>query len=119
MNSLDLVAIPDTAVWTNKYKWTPIKQGTEYSIGGALIVQEGTKLTGKPIELDVSMQKTTLDALQAKLVGTPNMTLTLGSESFAVRWDQSDPIEAEPYVEVADPATADWYRVKLSFIVVS
>ena len=118
MNKLDYLTIPETAVWTNRYSWTPVKQETEYSITGSLVVQEGVKLRGRPIEHKISMQGTTLDALYAYLTTQSNMNLTLGSESFVVRWDQSAPIESEPYVEYADPALEDWYRVTLKFIVV-
>lgn len=116
MNLLDAITIPDTAIWTNRYSWSPVKQSLEYSMEGSVLIQEKGKAKGRPITLKVSMVKTTLDALYAYLTNEANMTLVLGTESFIVRWDQSNPIESEPYIEFADPDDGDWYKVTLQFI---
>jgi len=45
------VQLPSTLYWEDEFSWSPIVQALEYSFTGALIVQEGARLAGRPITL--------------------------------------------------------------------
>ena len=44
--------LPARLRWTDEHDWQAIAQATpQYSLGGAVIVQQGTKLAGRPVTL--------------------------------------------------------------------
>lgn len=55
LDSIDLADNPDLAgeqlEWTDEWEWNAIEQEQDRSLTGALIVQEGVKLYGRPITL--------------------------------------------------------------------
>lgn len=55
LDSLDLDADPawggDQIEWVDEFEWTPVAQEQERSLTGALLLQYGTKLYGRPVTL--------------------------------------------------------------------
>lgn len=55
LDTLNLAADPDLGgeqlEWTDEFDWDVVEQEQERSLSGAMIVQEGTKLFGRPITL--------------------------------------------------------------------
>lgn len=49
--TLGVLALPDGLVWEDEFAWTPVKQGLDYGLTGALILQEATRQSGRPITL--------------------------------------------------------------------
>lgn len=103
--SLNGVTLPYGLLWVNEHEWAPIEQSTDYGLTGALIVQRGAKLAGRPITLQGGADRawitqTTLDAVTALLTTTAAMALILpDGRSFSVIWDHNGPpISAEPIV---------------------
>ena len=47
----ETVPLEDGFLWSDEFDWKPIEQKQERAISGALIIQEGKKLTGRPITL--------------------------------------------------------------------
>lgn len=47
----ETVPLEDGFLWSDEFDWKPIEQKQERAINGALIIQEGKKLTGRPITL--------------------------------------------------------------------
>ena len=47
----ETVPLEDGFLWSDEFDWKPVEQKQERSISGALIVQEGKKLSGRPITL--------------------------------------------------------------------
>ena len=44
--------LPDLLRWTDEHDWSPLAQASpQYSLGGAVIVQQGSKLAGRPVTL--------------------------------------------------------------------
>lgn len=125
--TLGAITLPDTLVWEDEFVWSPVAQSTEYSLTGALIVQEATKLAGRPITLvgksdsnahTGGISRTDLLALQAALiVAGASWTLTLhDARTFTVA-AQQDPLEAEPLpvyrsFSPANPASDRWYLIR-------
>lgn len=120
------VALPDGLRWADEFAWSPRVQSTEWSITGALLVQEGEKQAGRPITLIGGrtwawMTRVALLALQSQLDNAPGTGLTLvlhDSRSFQVipRMDESGAIQASPLPRIgdsgfADPSDDDWYYI--------
>lgn len=43
--------LSDRLQWTDEYDWSPVEQSTAYGTTGALLVDVGLKLAGRPITL--------------------------------------------------------------------
>ena len=99
LDAVDLAADPDLGgeqlQWTDEHEWDPVEQNQDRSLGGALMVQEGVKLYGRPITLASNegawFTLTTVQALQA-LRDQPGivMLLTLpGGAQHHVTWNRA------------------------------
>lgn len=44
--------LSDRLKWTDEFAWSPVQQQTAWSLGGALLVDVGVKLAGRPITLE-------------------------------------------------------------------
>lgn len=109
--------------WTGEFDWPTVIRAREYSLTGALIVDSGQRLAGRPITLvgDVSggwIARTTVDALRvlaSELPGQFVLQLADG-RSFNVIFDADEPIRAEPIFPIADPDGAFWYVATIKLI---
>lgn len=67
-------------IWADEYDWSPIKQSTPvYTLSGAMDIQQGTMLAGRPITLDSAyarLKRSDLALLQA-WSAVPELTMTL------------------------------------------
>jgi hypothetical protein len=125
--TLGAITLPATLVWEDEFSWSPVAQSAEYSLTGALIVQEATKLAGRPITLagksdgtahTGGISRTNLLALQTALaVAGATWTLTLhDSRTFTVA-ARENPLEAEPLAVYrsffpANPTGDRWYLIR-------
>jgi hypothetical protein len=78
---LNAIALPDDLYWSDESQYSAIAQTVQYSLTGALLIQEGVKQAGRYITLagkeDMAwITRTTLEALIA-LANTPNTIMTL------------------------------------------
>lgn len=126
--TLGAITLPDGLIWEDEFTWSPVAQSTEYSLTGALIVQEATKLAGRPITLVGQssgnqsaacwISRANLLVLQAALhVTGATLTLTLHDARTFTVGPRENPIEAEarPIVGSFLPANPDndsWYWIK-------
>jgi len=118
--TLDAITLPEDLIWVNEYKETQVAQNTTRTLSGALIVESSLKLKGRSIILEGEesagwIDKTTLDALVAKIDLMAVMTLTLNdARTFQVVFDnQSAPITADPIIDYNTPDAADYYWLTL------
>ena len=117
--------LPDALIWTDSHKWSAVQGAHQWSTTGALLIDQGLRLAGRPITLEGGpqhawMPRSQADALRA-LAATPGavMTLTLHDAStYSVMWDYSreQPFEAEQVVDYSDPLNTDWCVPKLRLI---
>lgn len=116
MITLGALVLPSGLIWSDEHAWTPIEQSTDYSLTGALLLEESVKLAGRPITLSsqqdgnehtawVKRSQTyngwsSLDALRAALlVANARLTLTLpDGRQFTVAPRQSGegPLKTKP-----------------------
>lgn len=66
--------------WSDEYEWSPIKQSEPvYTLSGAMDIQQGTMLAGRPITLDseyARIKRSDVQLLQA-WASVPEMIMTL------------------------------------------
>lgn len=130
VGTTELVLDPDLQ-WADEFDWSPIEQAVEYSLTGALIVDHGEKLAGRPITLQAPgdnaawMLRAVLSQLQAWEAdpALASMTLNLRGTIYNVIFRRHDgaPIEAHPVEFVANPIPGgfgDWYLTTLRFMVI-
>lgn len=127
--TLGAITLPAGLAWQDEFAWSPVSASSSYSLTGALIVEQATKLAGRPITLigqssgndhTAWITRANLLTLQALLQTAGPHTLTLhDARTFTViaRPEDSSPVEADPLPVVgsflpANPQTADWYVLK-------
>lgn len=112
--------------WEDEFSWQPVEQALERSITGALVVDVGERIAGRPITLrpedDRSgwITRATMAQLQTwASVPGQQLTLTLRSVEHRVMYRHQDrAIDAEPRVHYADPQPTDWLLATLRFITI-
>lgn len=114
-------------LWADEFEWAATEQSVERSVTGALIIQAGTRLAGRPITLqpedDAAAWMTRADMTQLQAwadAAGQVMTLTLRGVAHHVMFRHHDggAFSASPVVHFADPDNADWLLVTLRFITV-
>lgn len=109
-HQLASVSLPADMVWIDEFTWPTVVRSTEYSVTGALIVDAGQRLAGRPITLagDASggwIARATIDALRTLACALPGQyVLELADgRRFNVVFAPEDPIAAEPLFPIRDP----------------
>lgn len=65
--TLDDITLSDNLVWLNEYEFSEIEQVAERSVTGGLLIQEGQKLFGRPINLGSAwLTRSTVDTLKTR-----------------------------------------------------
>lgn len=109
---LNSIPLPDGLRFSDEYDWTPVAVATDYSLTGALIVEQATKQAGRPITLIGGKEfawltRAQVDALKALLDAGAEMTLTLhDSRTFQVI-PTADPLRVAALPVVKDSGPAD------------
>lgn len=126
-NGNTLTLDPDLS-WTDEFDWHAIEETATRSITGGLIIDQGIRLTGRPITLappdDKSawMPRATLTQLQAwEAIPELSLVLTLRNTPRNVKFRRHDgaPLSAKPVEFVADPLPGqfgDWYLATLRLL---
>lgn len=124
MITLDGIELPEDLHWRDEFEWSPVEQATQYSLTGALLIDEDQKQAGRPITLttpgeDSWYTRAKVKAIQAKLQANQDMMLKLhDGRSFTVRWRfQGEALVAHTvHPGLADPDDTDQYVMRLQFI---
>lgn len=124
---LDGVILPGDLNWEDEFKWSPVERSADYSLTGALIVEESLKQAGRPITLKarsefrgpVWLSRSIVNTLFEK-ASTPGLQMTLvlsDSRTFSVMF-RNDGVEAEPVYHVMAHQNADPYYLTLYLMTV-
>lgn len=115
--------LPDSMVWVDEFSWNPVQRSSEYSVGGALLVDTGIKLAGRPITLQADesagwiRRSTALTLQQWSWLVAPAMVLNFRSTNFNVTWAPvALPFEANQVVDYPDPLATDFMYATLRLI---
>lgn len=117
------VALPGDLEWTDEHAWSMVVRASEYSLTGALILQEAAKQAGRPITLSSDNDRAwitvaTLASLQA-LNALPGWTGTLvlaDARTFTVAFRDEGIVAAPAVFQAPSGAYADWWQVTLQLI---
>ncbi len=119
------LTLPDALNWADEYAWSPVQQSKQYTTTGALLIEEATKQSGRPITLEGAADKTwctrsTVDTLRT-WAATINivMTLVLRGVTRSVTFDhEKEALQGLPVMFYADGSIAsdDWYYPTLRLI---
>lgn len=124
---LDSIELDDQFEWADEFDWDPVAQEQERSLTGALLVQEGVKLHGRPITLKSSGGVWTplsvvrqLEALRDQRLKVMPLVLPDGRE-FSVIFNRSNgaPLKASQVFRTANPSPDEDYDVEISLITVA
>jgi len=122
-HTLAALDLPRALIWVDEYDWTPVARAQEYSLTGALIVDQAVRQAGRPITLQGVDDHgwTRRDTLQQlwDLVATAGgpLPLTLADgRTFSVRFAPDDPIRAEQRVRAELPPAHFPYIVTLRLV---
>ncbi|WP_027853391.1 hypothetical protein [Marinobacterium litorale] len=123
MITLNGITLPEDLIWSDEFSWTAVRQGADYSLTGALMIDEATRLAGRPITLTDGWASRALVLQLYTLTQQAGQThtLTINGTSYDVMFRQSEgPLSATPVkpVYAADFDDGDWYRLTLRFLVV-
>lgn len=123
-----VITLPPDLVWADEFAWSPVSQGTERSITGALLVDVLVRVGGRPITLTGTerhawLLRPEVQALRAWLA-LPEQVFTLGihGTTHQVLFDHgteetSRALVVAPTVDFSDPADADYYcNLTLKFV---
>jgi hypothetical protein len=110
--------------WADEFEWNPVEQTAERSITGALIVQSGMLISGKPITLqpiDESSAWTPLSdvSILQTWASIPGLEMVLNlrgvDRNVIFRHEDRDAMVAKPVVHFSTVDTTDNYLVNLKF----
>ncbi len=120
---LDAIELPGDLVWSDEFSWSAVERSNQYSLTGALIVEESLKLAGRPITLEAKneflghiwLSRQTVKALYDKAaIPGQQMTLTLSDgRTFTVAF-KDEGVKAEAVYHVMAHVDADPYHLTLS-----
>lgn len=115
--TLGSIVLPDGLRWSDEHAWSPVSQATEWSLTGALIIEEAEKQAGRPITLTggltwVWMTKGDLETLLGAMAEATSagLTLTLHDDrEFQVLpvHGTAGPVSAAPVPRVRDSGLSD------------
>lgn len=125
-HTLDTLRIPRGMVWIDEHDWVPVEKAMEYSLTGALLVDVGVRLAGRPITLQAIESSGWIrrDVLQQvlDLASIPDATYTLvhaDGRTFEVMFAPGDPIQAVPIGRPELPGDNNPYIATVRLIEVS
>lgn len=113
-------------VWDDEFDWTPLAQSKPvYTLTGAMDIQQGTKLAGRPITLkgdDVWISRGDLLTLQ-DWASVPELILQLihpDGRQFNVIFDNPAILNVKQVLitQPFDNSNQDWYQANLMFLTV-
>ncbi len=119
------LTLPDALNWADEYTWSPVQQSKQYTTTGALLIEEATKQSGRPITLEGSEDTTwctraLVDQLHAwaQTAGIV-LTLVLRGVAHQVTFDhERTALQGLPVIFYEDGSIAsdDWYVPTLRFL---
>lgn len=123
----DEIKLPDDMYWIDEFKWQPRVSNSTYSLSGALIVEEGVRLAGRPITLQPPEDLAWIPrAIVSKLrtwASYPSRRFILQFEyptdtrQFVVIFaPDGEPVESDPVKGFPQHRDDDWFKIKLKFV---
>lgn len=126
-HTLDAIEINAGCRWIDEFDWSPIQSTKEYSVTGAMIVDAGTRLAGRPVTLQATessgwngMTRAVIKSLFAlsETHAEHQLTLADGRILDVIFAPGAEPIEARPLVDRENPPDSWPYIIKLRLVTI-
>lgn len=126
--TLQELTLPNDLMWGDELAWTPVTATNTYTLTGALVIEQGVRLAGRPFTLqspDLELAWVTRQTVQTLLAWSAiaGRKFTLGlqypsdTRQFTVAFDHSqDPVAAQPVKGFPGHNLGDWFHVTLKFL---
>ena len=120
--TLGSITLPGDLHWVDEFAWGPVERSATRSLTGALIVEESTRILGRPITLEAKSEEvgfvwlprsTVTELYNLAAISGWTGTLTLAdARSFTVAF-RDEGISAAPVQHRAPSADSDPYTLTL------
>ena len=119
------LTLPEALDWVDEFTWSPVQQTKAYTTTGALLIEEATRQSGRPITLQGSPNSTwctrnlVIDLHTWSAAPNAVMTLVLRGVSRQVTFDhERGALEGLPVLFYADGSVdpADYYVPTIRFL---
>ena len=123
---LGTIELPDDLLWIDEFDWNPVAQEIDRTLTGGLIIQEQSKLYGRPVTLSGEnnsgwVTRATVNQV-VTLSESANSTLSLtlpDSRVLSVIFDRANgSIMAQPLFYSSNPALDDYYSITIRLLTV-
>lgn len=122
-HTLAALDLPRSLLWVDEFDWTPVARAQEYSLTGALIVDQAMRQAGRPITLqgvdDHGWVRRDVLALLWDLAATADGPLPLvlaDGRTFSVRFAADNAIQAEQIARAELPPAHYPYIVTVRLV---
>jgi hypothetical protein len=122
-NGATTLTLPDDLSWPDEFAWSAVQASKSFSVAGALLIDRGVKLAGRPITLRGGVDFAWSTRLVAVTLlawvqqTSPTLTLSYRGVSYSVAFDHTAvPLEVTPVIEYTDPVDADLCTLTLRLI---
>lgn len=120
---LEGITLPSDLMWKNEFDWLPVRQTTERSIAGSLIVQPSLKVSGRPITLFGGenacwVNRSVIEQLY-QLASVPGKKLTLeyfGQTKTVIFDHENEPLSSQMVMRIANPSAETKYTLTIRLI---
>lgn len=131
IDELDLAADPvlggEQLEWVDEFDWDPVEQTQERALSGALHVQEGVRLYGRPITLQSNggawftmATVRALEVLRAERGRVMLLTLPSGEQHHVIfNRTGGPPLQATPLFRRVEPEADHLFEITLRFVTVA
>ena len=114
------VDLSDDIKWADEFEWSPMTSQSDYTLTGALVVEQAAKQAGRPITLQslddaAWIPRGTIEQITAWRDMGKQLALTYRGVTRQVLLVADDAITATPVFYFSDPIPGDWYHVTLKF----
>ncbi|SEG12133.1 hypothetical protein [Marinobacterium lutimaris] len=125
--SLEGIPLPKDLEWQDEFDWNPVRQATDRSLTGKLMIDEAIKVGGRPMTLFGGanacwVPRSTITALFA-LTETPGLEMTLSyhGTDHTVIWNRENgpPIDANQVTRIMNPGPNHKYYFTLRLMEVA
>lgn len=122
-NGTTVLTLPDDLMWPDEFSWSAVQAQRSYSVAGALLIDRGVKLAGRPITLQAGVdyawatRSVALTLFSWVQQANPALTLSYRGTSYPVDFDRAaQPLEVTQVLEYSNPNTTDSCVLTLRFI---
>lgn len=110
-----VLALPDNGLWIDEWDWRPVQERVEYTAAGTQARDLGTRLSGRPVTLQLWLPRSAVATLYAWAADAQaTLSLVWAGQTLALVFDQTKgAFTATPVQAWATYNTTDYYRVTL------